>query len=266
MGIFRFIINKLLPEEDSYEEPVKIQEQRNEPVHVSSTQKQTDQIERDVRYYNNSSESHNRDDNMNCDLYEGRARFLKTNRFRNITLYVFPNETVESALQSAGYSLENAEVERSSFPQPTDAQLNAMKSHGDLIPYNVSRMDVSAIMDRIIDHDEESGPKYLFEFAEQHRIVASRFTGRRGLHLVIWNGLEEKERLGFFLLCVCQYKYGKWNAEKFEEYCGMYDSLMSDSSFFNSFNNFSNNGFYGFDSNTGTRSNAFKIAKEKVWI
>lgn len=264
MGIFRFIKELIHPTEVSHYEPIVIHEPIIEKKPVQQSQKQDDPIARDVRYYNNKK--HDRDDNMNCDLYEGRARFAETNRMRKVELCVFPDEDVNQALTEAGYLLEGAEVARVSFPRPTDAQIATMKSHNDPIPENVSKEDISALMDRIINGDKEPAPQYLFDFAEQYRIVASRFTGFRYMHLTIWNNLDENQCLGFFLLCVRKYKYGKWDPEKFNEYCEMYDSLMSDSSFSNSFNNFLSHGFYGFDSNTGIRSNAFKIAKEKVWI
>lgn len=262
MGLFRFLKEKIRPEKHVITESVTGVEPRFEYIHVQDLKPKDDPIGRDVRYYNNGI--HDKDDNMNCSLYQGRAKFAETNRFRKVELYIFPDETVEQALEESGYLPEGAEVEKVSFPRPTDAQIAAMKSHGNLIPDNVSRMDISAIMDRIINNDTETAPKYLFDFAEQHRIVASRFTGLRYMHLTIWDNLNERESLGFFLLCVRKYKYDCWNPEKFEEYCGMYESLMSDSSFSNSFKKFVQNGFYGFDSNTGIRSNAYNIAKERI--
>lgn len=65
--------------------------------------------------------------------------------------------------------------------EPTDRQLNYARDLNAVLPLNPSQYDVSAIISRIVDGDEDTPPVWLSMLAHENNIHFSRYIGHKAL-------------------------------------------------------------------------------------
>lgn len=199
-------------------------------------------------------------DNMNYKIYEGDGLFLKTGRNRKIHIESFSEEEARSELSASGYEPSSVNIARVQFDPPTTEQIQAMKKHGNKIPKNACKIDLSFLMSKIIEQQHDPGSK-LIEFATNQKVKFSYFTGEKSLYSCIWNTFDDIEKIAFYILCVKKDKTGKWEFDFWESYKEKAERLQHDEKFMNSFKRYLNSCFYGFTGDASSRStNCYKMA------
>ena len=199
-------------------------------------------------------------DNMNYKIFEGEGLFVKSGRRRKIHIESFSEEEARSELAASGYEPSSINISRVQFEPPTEEQIKAMRKHGNKIPKNACKIDISVLMSKIIERQHDPGSK-LVEFATEHKVKFSYFTGEKSLYSCMWNAFDDIEKIAFYLLCVKKDKTGKWEFDSWEVYKKKAETIQSDERFMNSFKRYLNSGFYGFTGETSSRNtNCYKMA------
>ena len=198
-------------------------------------------------------------DNMNYMIFEGEGIYSKTGRKRKIHIEAFSeSEAIETL--AAEYNPETISISRVPFESPSEDQISAMRKHGNKIPKNACKIDITFYMHKIIEHQHDPG-KQLTEFATKQKVKFSYFTGEKSLYDCIWTQFSEIDKAAFYILCVKKDKTGKWNFDRFDQYKEAAKEILKDEKFMNSFKRYINSGFYGFTEETTSRStNCYKIA------
>lgn len=200
-------------------------------------------------------------DNMNYRLYAGTAVFLGTGRKRKFTIEAFSEaEAIEEAAKT-GYDRGGMEIERIPFEPPTEAQLEAMKSHRNKVPEKACKIDVSFIIQKKADNQPDA-EKALVDFATSQKVKFSYYTGEQSLYMCIWNSFSLNEKIAFYILCVNRDLLKTWNFQEFQRYLKLAERYSADERFMNSFKRYSAPGksFLGFRSDGESRNtNCYKI-------
>lgn len=203
-------------------------------------------------------------DNMNYKIFEGEGLFVKTGRNRKIHIEAFSEEEAFSTLVASGFEASSINISRVQFEPPTRDQIYAMRKHGNKIPKNACKIDISFLMSKIIEQQHDPGSK-LIEFATEQKVKFSYFTGEESLYSCIWNTFDDAERLAFYLLCVKKDRTGKWNFDSWEAYKKKAESIRNNEKFMNSFKRYLNSGFYGFTGDTSSRNtNCYRISVQSL--
>lgn len=199
-------------------------------------------------------------DNMNYMVFEGEGVFIKTGRTRKFHVEAFSEKEARSELCSSGYDEDSIIISRVPFEPPTDAQIQAMRKHGNMIPKNACKYDLSFLMTKIIEKQHDPG-KSLMNFATEHKVKFSYYSGEESLYLCIWNSFEDIDKAAFYLLCVKKDRTGKWEFDSWDVYRDKAENALSDTKFYNSFKRYLKSGFFGFTDNASSRdTNCYKIA------
>ena len=208
-------------------------------------------------------------DNLNYMLFDGDGIYEKTGRKRKIHIEAFSEREAIEELQSSGFSPGTITISRVPFDPPTEAQIDAMKKHHDKIPKKCCKIDISFLMEKIIQ-DQRNPDKQLIDFATSQKVKLSYYTGEESLYRCMWNKFSLEEKFAFYLLCVEKDKKGKWMFDKFDFYKSIASNYVNDEKFMNSFKRYSGAGntFLGFIKETGVEygysasrnTNCYKIA------
>lgn len=139
-------------------------------------------------------------DNMNYKHYKCKAIYSKTNRKRTVTIDAFGIEDVNSQLTQQGF-LEPFEIERIEFPVVTAAQRDVL---GRISYTDVCQYDASALIDKKFKHDSIPNPE-LLDYATSQKIKLSYYIGKKALYDLLFNRLELREKIAFFIFCIYRY-------------------------------------------------------------
>lgn len=186
-------------------------------------------------------------DNMNYMLFEGEGIYESTKRKRKIHIESFSEQEAIEELVATGYNQSTIQLHRVPFTSPSDEQLSAMRKHNNKIPRKACMIDISFLISKSME-DQRDADKELINFATDHKVKFSYYTGDKSLYTCIWNKFTFEEKFAFYLLCVEKDKKGQWNFEKFEYYKTLSSDYLNNDKFMNSFKKYlaSENGFYGF--------------------
>ena len=208
-------------------------------------------------------------DNLNYMLFDGEGIYEKTGRKRKIHIEAFSEWEAIEELQSSGFSPGTITISRIPFEPPTEPQIDAMKKHHDKIPKKACKIDISFLMEKIIQNQRDPD-KQLIDFATSQKVKLSYYTGEKSLYCCIWNKFLLEEKFAFYLLCVEKDKRGIWMFDKFDFYKSLASSYINDEKFMNSFKQYSGAGkeFFGFIKEAGVEygysasrnTNCYKIA------
>lgn len=210
-------------------------------------------------------------DNMNYKLYRCRATFEKTKRKRSITLEGFSDNDVSDQLRKSGF-IEPFEIERISFPSYTDAQKAAL---GNIYLGDVCFYDASAILSKKYSYDSIPNPD-LIAYATECHLKFSYYIGKKALYDLIFNLLDTKDKIAFFIFCIYRYKTndrrGNLNKHPYRDlFYTFANNNFSNESFIKSMNKYAGNELRFFGNFTingtvlhggSTQTTAYKTAKE----
>lgn len=207
-------------------------------------------------------------DNMNYMIFEGEGIYSKTGRKRKIHIEAFSeSEAIETL--AAEYDPGTINISRVPFAPPSEAQISAMRKHGNKVPQKACMIDISFLISKYVE-DEPEADKDLITFATKQKVKFSYYTGEKSLYRCIWNTFTPEEKFAFYLLCVERDRIEKWKFEKFDYYKSIASNYLNDDKFMNSFKRYSANDniFYGFAQKQGVEygyyasrnTNCYKIA------
>ncbi|MCF8459791.1 MAG: hypothetical protein K9G46_03640 [Flavobacteriales bacterium] len=134
---------------------------------------------------------------MIADTFEIRGTNVKTDRRKKVYVEAY---TIEQALEAAKLKglVEPFEINRHPPKPPTEAQLSYAKDLGAQIPSDATREDLRAIISKKLEGggDPSLGLK---EFAEGRGMLLSRYMGKKELYNIVFDELEERDRIAFFV-------------------------------------------------------------------
>lgn len=181
-------------------------------------------------------------DNLNYKRYEYKALFTETNRMRSGKIEAFCEDDAITQLKEEGFT-EPINLTQIPFDSPTDAQLEACKAHNTTIPRKACKIDVSYIIDKEMEHDSVPNPE-LISYATEMKIHLSHYIGKKALYNHIFNQLNVKDKIAFFVFCIYRFnsndRCGNLNKSYYKtEFYQFADSHMNESSFIKSMNRYS---------------------------
>lgn len=127
----------------------------------------------------------------------GRA----TNHKKTVNVNATDEEDARRAAEALGVSPPYSEVELIDLC-PTYPQYGYLHAVGIPVPYLVSADDISALLTRYEDEDDEICPEYIFELATKCRVRVSYFQSPRSVKSAIWSETPETRKAAMFCYAV----------------------------------------------------------------
>ena len=87
------------------------------------------------------------------------------------------------------------------FGLPTERQLSYARDLGITIPENISKEDISYLIERTLSKESEPNPE-LVEFALSKGILLSSYIGNKGLYNLIFESLNTEDKIAFFTFSI----------------------------------------------------------------
>ncbi len=181
-------------------------------------------------------------DNMNYQIYECHGFYPPTNRNRKRVIEAFGINHCKAQLFEMGL-VEPIEIQQLPFEPPTEKQIEVVKKQlPGLSTVKACKYDYMAIISGLADNDRKYANPELLEYATDHHVKLSYYTGARAAYDQIYMGLEERERVAFFIFCVYRYNSSDQceNLDKCSlatEIRKMADELIENTSFMKSLKN-----------------------------
>jgi len=138
---------------------------------------------------------------MNYKMFKIIGVNSETGRKKTLRLGVPNAITPQEMVLQQGLLKEPLEIEEISFEPATDRQLEYALSLGIKIPHDAYKNDLSALIDRAIEHDNESNPE-LIEYATDKGMMFSEYIGKNRLYSMIFSELSIVDRIAFFCFSV----------------------------------------------------------------
>lgn len=139
-------------------------------------------------------------DNMNYRIYQCKGLFAKTNRKRTLKIEAFNEDEAMEQLKQKGF-IEPFEIERIQFPEVTD---NQRASLGNISFGDICQFDASALLSKQYDKDTTPNPE-LLAYATECGLKFSYYIGKKALYDLIFNTVDLKEKIAFFVFCIYRY-------------------------------------------------------------
>lgn len=163
--------------------------------------------------------------NMNCDRYLFSAKFTKTGRIRtNKQVVIFEGEDIYNKIKEMGYE-EPIQILSTGWDKPSEAQITYLRNVGLLNQkLGICSIDASCLLSTY-ETGIGIGPRGLYQYATNHRIVTSFYAPEHYLYENIWNSLEGEEKIVFFLFCIYRDKMNceESNLDCFSKKIYLYD-------------------------------------------
>lgn len=138
---------------------------------------------------------------LNYKRYEGKGIFPGTGRIRTINgIDAFDEEEVKSVLLSKGL-VEPYEIKVVPFEPATDPQIEYAKKLKIKVSPDMTKIDLMYLIDKTVEHDGDPKPG-LIQFATDKKIKLSDCVGKRALYDLVWNNLDERDKIAFFSFSV----------------------------------------------------------------
>lgn len=138
---------------------------------------------------------------LNYKRYEGKGLFPGTGRIRTIKgIDAFDEGEVRKVLSSKGL-IEPYEIKVVPFEPATDPQIEYASNLKIKVSPDMTKKDLTYLIDKTIEHDEDPKPG-LIQFATEKKIKLSDCIGKRALYNLIWNNLDERDKIAFFAFSI----------------------------------------------------------------
>lgn len=168
--------------------------------------------------------------NFCCFQVEGRAYGIseKTGKPTNRKKVVYVNAVnvydAKRAAEKEGAMQPYAKIERLDTP-PSYEQYRYLHGAGIPAPYFINALDMSALLTRYEEQDDERCPNYLFKLATKLRVSVSRFQSPRSVKSCIWAKIPKEKKVAAFCYAVyCREK----NREFGDTTVGIDDAVFQD--------------------------------------
>lgn len=197
--------------------------------------------EKSFKKYNILHKNNGFRNNMNMDLFQVTGVYSETNRKRTREYHASNESTAKIKALSDGFT-ESILITKIDFPSPTLNQLETMRNHNQEIPMDACKHDISAIISCTIDNDSIPNPD-LINYATSKDILFSNYIGKKALYNLIWNMLNDIDKIAFFLFCIYRYNSNEreGNLEKSPHKATIYsmsNTLKEDPAFLKSMNKY----------------------------
>lgn len=206
--------------------------------------------------------------------FTARGRWNDTNRIRTETIIATDPEEALKIAKVKGM-IEGFDITefRSS---PTQKQIDFARKLGISLTSSMSSEDVSALISRKVDSDNQSPQPGLIQFARQKKLVFSDYIGKKALYDQVFRELDDIDRVAFFIFSIYRYisddRLANLNEHKHKHKFYEFASLhIHDKKFMSSMNRYDGKSirFFGtlrvgdqeFDGGS-TRTIAFKSARQ----
>ena len=125
----------------------------------------------------------------------------QTNRKKTIMVNARSLEDAKAAAAELGVMPPYAGVEFVDT-SPSYEQFNYLHGAGIPAPYFICALDMSALLTRYEDGDNEKCPEYLFEMATRYRVRVSYFQSPASVKSCIWSNLQENTKTAIYCYAV----------------------------------------------------------------
>ena len=125
----------------------------------------------------------------------------QTSRKKNLIVYAIDERDAIVAASDRKVMPPYASVERIDTG-PSYAQYNYLHGAGIPAPYFMSSADMSALLTRYEDEDNDQCPKYLFEMATKYRVMVSYFQSPASVKSCIWSEIPEEKKPAIYCYAV----------------------------------------------------------------
>lgn len=210
-------------------------------------------------------------DNMNYMMYQCKGLFAKTNRKRTLKIEAFSEDEAKEQLKQEGF-IEPFEIERIQFPEVTDNQRSAL---GNISFGDICQFDASALLSKQYDKDTNPNPE-LISYATECGIKFSYYIGKKALYDLIFNTVDLKEKIAFFVFCIYRYttddRQGNLHNSLYKDYFYKFaEENMANDNFLKSMNKYNGHDLRFFGKLTvnnmqisggSTNTNAYKTVVE----
>jgi hypothetical protein len=179
---------------------------------------------------------------MNHKLYKVSGVFADTKRKRTRTIAAKNENHAKEIMINDGY-LEPFEIIEVDFEKPTERQIEYAKDLGIEIPDNATKQDLSALISRHLENDSDPNPE-LYEFADKRGFLFSKYIGKKALYNLLFNNLEDVDKIAFFAFCVYRYlsedRHANLDTSPHRDiFYDFANKMVNDESFVRSLNNYS---------------------------
>lgn len=177
-------------------------------------------------------------DNMNYKIYQCKGLFGKTNRKRTLKIEAFSEAEAKEQLKQGGF-IEPFEIERIKFPEVTDNQRSVL---GNISLEDICQFDASAILSKQYDKDTNPNPE-LISYATECGIKFSYYIGKKALYDLIFNTVDLREKIAFFVFCIYRYttddRQGNLHNSLYKDYFYIFaEKNMANDNFIKSMNKY----------------------------
>lgn len=132
-----------------------------------------------------------------------RGKWSDTNRVRKELLIAWDKDEAIDIAKKKGM-IDGFEVTED-WASPTERQLDYAKSLGIKVQDDMSVEDVSALISRKVDSDNQDPQPGLIEFAREHRLVFSDYIGKKALYSLVFRELGDMDRVAFFAFSIYRF-------------------------------------------------------------
>ncbi|MFY0521050.1 hypothetical protein ACOMCU_24975 [Lysinibacillus sp. UGB7] len=137
---------------------------------------------------------------MNYFIYKIQGKHMETKRTRTLKINALnEDDAKQQALESGLESCTSMVI--IPFDEPTQNQLDYARDLGIQIPAGLTKDDVSALISRKINGDEDYD-QGLLEFATNHRIYVSKYIASSDLYGITFHKLSIVDRIAFFAFAI----------------------------------------------------------------
>lgn len=125
----------------------------------------------------------------------------QTSRKKTVMVNARNLEDAEAAAEELGVMTPYASVEFVDT-SPSYEQFKYLHGAGIPAPYFICALDMSALLTRYEDGDDEKCPEYLFEMATRYRVRVSYFQSPASVKSCIWSNLPEDTKAAIYCYAV----------------------------------------------------------------
>ena len=177
-----------------------------------------------------------------------RGTSQKTGRKNTVRVKAKNAEDAQIIAESKGI-LRPYEVTAELFDEPTEAQMSFATDLGLAIPEGACKQDVSSMLSRVVDEDQEPPSAGLCSWAIDCGAEFSRFVGRKAMIVGLVYSLDDVDLATFYGYCVCiQEEQGElddprnyWRYDDIREWA---ENVVLDSALLNSLQGRDGNDFF----------------------
>ena len=139
--------------------------------------------------------------NFEWHKYKAQGVHETTGRKRTVKIFAHNAEQAEIDLSAKYGLLPPYTIVEEEFDSPTDRQLNYAWDLGIHVSPDMTRKDVSALIDKTVEQDTDASDD-LKQFAYDRNIYFSRYIGQKGMYNLLFSTLETVDKTAFFCFTV----------------------------------------------------------------